>query len=320
MSTSALPKDFIKTTGESNDHTTAVIMLTSALLGATDQLIQRGIKPEVIAKSLQQAASRSAEVLLGSTDQQAKSGVNPVSADEKIRFGLANRFHGTLYFSMKPHHKLSKAATIYAKKCDLAIENVELWFEGIRLSLDDTVQSCRVGHLDIIDVIYNKRRSRAKQNPSNADYASDTVHSIDTHNDGTTDESELYHKPTKRDHTDESLNNTNTRKRHQDGRFATRDPSSKNKEQQSDEKPLSSQEDKIKLTFSDWVSDNHRRFAMGRDTEFSRIAEMFATEKGKKVDQIRLFFNGDQLNLSGTPNSYGLSKGDVITVMEELLG
>lgn len=322
MATSAVPKDYTDKPGENNDQTTAVIMLTSALLSATDQLIQRGIKPKVIAKSLQKAASRSAEVLLGSNDTSVPNSSKQFDVDGKITFGLANRFHGTVYFSMKPDHKFRKAVSIYAKKRDLVLENIELWFEGVKLSLDDTPKSCEVGHLDIIDIIYSKLRSRAKRNRNNTDYTSDTVHSIDKQNEGTTDESEASQRGTKRGQTDDLEHTQSERNRPSNNR--TEKPSAKNKEtnkeskegKEKDKKSQDIMDDKIKLTFSDWVSDQKRRFAMGRDTEFSNIAEMFATEKGKSLSEIRLFFNGTQLDLSETPASCGLSKGDVITLME----
>ena len=49
---------------EAGDGTTSVVILTGALLGAADRLLNKGIHPTIIAESFQRAAKRSVEILL----------------------------------------------------------------------------------------------------------------------------------------------------------------------------------------------------------------------------------------------------------------
>lgn len=49
---------------EAGDGTTSVVILTGALLGAAEKLLQKGIHPTIIAESFQRAAARSVEILL----------------------------------------------------------------------------------------------------------------------------------------------------------------------------------------------------------------------------------------------------------------
>ncbi|CCD22369.1 chaperonin-containing T-complex subunit CCT4 NDAI_0A02110 [Naumovozyma dairenensis CBS 421] len=49
---------------EAGDGTTSVVILTGALLGAADRLLNMGIHPTIIAESFQRAARRSVEILL----------------------------------------------------------------------------------------------------------------------------------------------------------------------------------------------------------------------------------------------------------------
>lgn len=49
---------------EAGDGTTSVVILTGALLGAADRLLNKGIHPTIIAESIQKAARRSVETLL----------------------------------------------------------------------------------------------------------------------------------------------------------------------------------------------------------------------------------------------------------------
>lgn len=49
---------------EAGDGTTSVVILTGALLGAADKLLNKGIHPTTIAESFQRAAQRSVEILL----------------------------------------------------------------------------------------------------------------------------------------------------------------------------------------------------------------------------------------------------------------
>lgn len=49
---------------EAGDGTTSVVILTGALLGAADRLLNKGIHPTLIAESFQRAAKRSVEILL----------------------------------------------------------------------------------------------------------------------------------------------------------------------------------------------------------------------------------------------------------------
>lgn len=50
---------------EAGDGTTSVVILTGALLGAAEKLLNKGIHPTIIAESFQRAAERSVQVLLG---------------------------------------------------------------------------------------------------------------------------------------------------------------------------------------------------------------------------------------------------------------
>lgn len=49
---------------EAGDGTTSVVILTGALLGAADRLLNKGIHPTIIAESFQRAAKRSVDILL----------------------------------------------------------------------------------------------------------------------------------------------------------------------------------------------------------------------------------------------------------------
>lgn len=49
---------------EAGDGTTSVVILTGALLGASERLLNKGIHPTIIAESFQKAAKRSVEILL----------------------------------------------------------------------------------------------------------------------------------------------------------------------------------------------------------------------------------------------------------------
>lgn len=49
---------------EAGDGTTSVVILTGALLGAAEKLLNKGIHPTIIAESFQRAAARSVEILL----------------------------------------------------------------------------------------------------------------------------------------------------------------------------------------------------------------------------------------------------------------
>ena len=48
---------------EAGDGTTSVVILTGALLGATERLLNKGIHPTIIAESFQRASRRSVEIL-----------------------------------------------------------------------------------------------------------------------------------------------------------------------------------------------------------------------------------------------------------------
>ncbi|AOA64094.1 Cytosolic chaperonin Cct ring complex subunit delta [Komagataella phaffii CBS 7435] len=50
---------------EAGDGTTSVVVITGAILGAAEKLLNKGIHPMIIAESFQRAAARSVEILLG---------------------------------------------------------------------------------------------------------------------------------------------------------------------------------------------------------------------------------------------------------------
>ncbi|GMM30174.1 chaperonin-containing T-complex subunit [Martiniozyma asiatica (nom. inval.)] len=60
---------------EAGDGTTSVVVLTGALLGAADNLLNKGIHPTIISESFQRAAKRSCEVMLEMS--------HPVSLDDR---------------------------------------------------------------------------------------------------------------------------------------------------------------------------------------------------------------------------------------------
>lgn len=75
---------------EAGDGTTSVVILTGALLGAADKLLNKGIHPTTIAESFQRAAKRSVQVLLDMstkielTDREALIRAASTSLSSKI--------------------------------------------------------------------------------------------------------------------------------------------------------------------------------------------------------------------------------------------
>lgn len=62
---------------EAGDGTTSVVILTGALLGAAEKLLNKGVHPTIIAESFQRAAKRTVEILLDMSQKSLSATSKP---------------------------------------------------------------------------------------------------------------------------------------------------------------------------------------------------------------------------------------------------
>jgi hypothetical protein len=74
---------------------------------------------------------------------------------------------------------------------------------------------------------------------------------------------------------------------------------------------------KIELKAS---QDDSLIFEMKPTTKFRRVLESYAQNKGIQPDTIKMFFDGERLDLEASPSTIGIEDGDVVDVHYSQIG